>query len=178
MKDILRYGFILGFICFLASSVLAVVNGITEPKIRLQKESAQELGLKEVMPFGAIFEPKFKEGEIIYYAAYDHRHRLQGFALRLETKGYSSAIEALAGLNLNLEINQIKILSQNETPGLGNRILETSFLAQFKGKNLDTLNQVEAITGATISSLAVTNAIKNKISELKSQMLQEIAYEQ
>lgn len=174
MKETLRYGLILGLICFLASSVLAVVNGITEPKIKLQKERKENLGLKEVVPQGEIFAPKFQEGKIIYYLVYNKAKRLEGFAIKTEAKGYSSNIETLAGLNLNLELGNIKLLSQNETPGLGNRISDASFLSQFKGKNLDSLAQVQAITGATISSSAVINAIKNKISELKSQLLEEI----
>lgn len=174
MREMVRYGFILGLICFLASAVLAVLNGITEPKIRLQKETAQNMSLKEVMPSGVSFEPKFEDGKIIYYGVYDQRYKLLGFVINLEAKGYSSDIGALAGLNFNLELGNIRILSQNETPGLGNRILEDTFLAQFKGKNLDSLNQVQAITGATISSSAIINALKNRIAELKNQLLQEI----
>src|SRR3989338_6563424 len=131
MRETVRYGFILGFICFLASGVLSVVNGLTEPKIKLQKEIEENLGLKEVMPQGVSFTPKFQEGKIIYYAVYDNSNKLQGFVLKSEAKGYSSNIETLTGLNLNLKIGNIKVLSQNETPGLGNRISEPSFLSQF-----------------------------------------------
>lgn len=170
----MRYGFILGFICFLASGILSVVNGITEPKIKLQKEIEENLGLKEVMPQGIIFEPKLEEGKIIYYKVYNDTHKLQGFVLKSEAKGYSSNIETLASLNLNLKIGNVKILSQNETPGLGSKILAETFLSQFKEKDLDSFAKVEAITGATISSSAVTNALKDKLLALKSQLVKEI----
>lgn len=174
MKEIIKYGFILGIICFLASGVLSVVNALTSPKIKLQKEIKENLGLKEVIPEAIVFKPQVLDGKIIYYLAYDNAQRLNGFVVKSEGKGYSSNIEILAGLNLKLEITDIKILSHNETPGLGNRISETSFLGRFKDKTIDSLNQVQAITGATISSSAVINSIKNKISELKDQLLKEI----
>lgn len=176
MKEILRYGFILGFICFLASAVLSVVNGITEPKIQAQRQMQEESAMNEVLPEVINFKPHYQGEKIIYYSAFDSLGRLKGFLIKAEAKGYSSNIETLVGLDLKLEIIQIKILSQNETPGLGNRILEASFRNQFKDKNLDSFEQIQAITGATISSAAVINTVKNKILELKDQLLKEISY--
>lgn len=176
MKETIKYGFILGLICFLASSVLAIVNGITEPKIELQKKQEENSGLKEVMPDSTSFKPVFQDDKIIYYLVYNDNNKLSGFVVRAQNKGYSSDIEVLAGLNTNLEITNIKILSQNETPGLGSLITEPSFLGQFKGKNLDTFQEVQAITGATISSSAVINAVKTRISELKEKLLVEVSY--
>ena len=173
MKETIKYGLILGLICFAASSVLAVVNEIAQPKIKLQKEKDEGLALKEVMAQGSAFKPHYQDEKIIYYTAYDGNNKLNGFVIKSLAKGYASNIEALAGLNLDLEITNVKILSQNETPGLGNRILEPSFLSQFSQKTLDTFNRVQAITGATISSGAVINSIKNKIAELKDQLSKE-----
>lgn len=176
MRETIKYGLILGLICFLSSSVLAVVNGITESKIKLQKEKEESLALKEALPEAAVFKPVFQEAQIIYYTAYDSDAQLNGFVIKSQGKGYSANIEVLAGLNLNLEIVNVRILSQNETPGLGNRISEPPFLEQFKGKNLDTFSQVQAITGATVSSGAVINAVKNRISELKEKLFVEVSY--
>lgn len=174
MKEMLKYGFILGLICLLASGILSVVNAVTEPKIKLQKEAAENLALKEVMPEGVSFKPRLEGEKVIYYTALDSAGKINGFIVKAEGKGYSSVVEAMAGLSPNLEITNVKILSQNETPGLGNRIMKVSFLAQFKGKGVDTFNQVQAITGATISSRAVINSLNNKISELKGRLQKEI----
>jgi len=176
VKETIKYGLILGLICFLSSSVLAVVNGITEQKIKLQKEKEESLALKEALPESASFKPAFQEAQIIYYTAYDSEDKLNGFVIKSQGKGYSANIDVLAGLNLNLEVVNVRILSQNETPGLGNRIAEAPFLEQFKGKNLDSFSQVQAITGATVSSGAVINALKNRISELKEKLLVEVSY--
>ena len=79
----------------------------------------------------------------------------------------------------------IKILSQNETPGLGSKIIEVEqdetiwsalsqekkeeaavpkpwFQEQFRGENIDSLDQIETITGATISSTGVIDSIREK----------------
>lgn len=173
MKETIRYGFVLGLICFLASGVLAVVNGLTEPKIELNKVEKEEAALKEVLPKAIKFIANKEEGGADYYLAYDEKNSLVGVAIKSSSKGYSSIIESLAGLDKNLEIVSIKILSQNETPGLGSRVSEESFLSQFIGKKLDSLWQVQAITGATISSTAVINSVNNKIEELAGVLLKE-----
>ncbi|MFH0839420.1 MAG: FMN-binding protein [Candidatus Omnitrophota bacterium] len=174
MKEIARYGLILGIICFLASGILAAVNAVTEPRIEIEKEKEERLALKEVMPDSGNFEPVSKDGEFLYYKAYDSSGRLNGFVVKSESKGYSSDIEAMAGLGLNLEITNVKILSQNETPGLGTRVTEPKFLGEFKGKDITSLSEVDTITGATISSSSVIRAVQNKIAELKDSLLKEI----
>lgn len=173
MKEMLKYGFILGFICFLSSSVLAIVNNVTEPMIRQQKEKEESSSFSELMPESLDFKARYRDEKIIYYAAYDSNNKLNGFIVKTKTRGYASDIETAVSLSLKLEIIGIKILSQNETPGLGNRITEAAFLGKFQGKSADTLNEVQAITGASISSRAVINSVRDKIQELKEQLLFE-----
>ena len=174
MKELLKYAFILGLICFLSSSVLAVVNGITESHILLQKEKAADLALRQIMGAEFYFKPHYIDEEIDYYKAYSRQDQaLAGFVLKARTKGFNSQIEILTALNLNLEVSQVKILSQNETPGLGTRISEGNFLERFKNRDIEDLNQVEAITGATISSGAVIKAVKGSLAGLKEELERE-----
>lgn len=176
MKETIKYGFILGLICFLSSGLLAIVHGVTEEKIALAKEKEINAALREVMPQGYDFKPQIKEETIIYYSVYDHSKKLIGFALKSANKGYSSEIEVLTGLDIGLKITNVKILSHNETPGLGNRITEPQFIGQFTGKTSESLDQAQVITGATISSGAVMHAVKDKITELKDQLIKEIRH--
>ena len=62
----------------------------------------------------------------------------------------------------------IKVLSQNETPGLGGQVADASFTSRFSGKNISDLNDIQAITGATISSRAVIDLVKKKAEEVLS----------
>jgi electron transport complex protein RnfG len=71
-------------------------------------------------------------------------------------------------------VRKINILHQGETPGLGDEISTDPFMEQFRGKDLDHLvvikgeteDKIQAITGATISSRAVTNGVKDGVKML------------
>lgn len=174
MKELFKYAFILGLICFLSSSVLAVVNGITESHILLQKARAEDLALRQIMGKEFHFKPHYIDERIDYYKAYSSQDQsLAGFVLKAQAKGFNSQIEILTALNLSLEVSQVKILSHNETPGLGTRITEGDFLSRFKNKGLEGLSQVEAISGATISSSAVIKAVKGNLAGLKEELERE-----
>jgi electron transport complex protein RnfG len=83
-------------------------------------------------------------------------------------KGYGGLIKIMVGINPDNSLRRFKILQQQETPGLGSKITETAFRNQFE--NLPFAPEswrlkkdgggIEAITGATISSRAVTEAIR------------------
>lgn len=166
MKEMLRYGFILALICVIASGLLATVNSITKSKIITQAKAEEEAALLEVWPEAVRFEPVKSDGDIIYYKAYDKDRRLLGVAFKTSGKGYSSIIDTLVAMTKEGKINAIKILSQNETPGLGAGIVESSFTGKFANKNIQGLDQVQAITGATISSQAVIDSVKKNAEEI------------
>jgi len=94
-------------------------------------------------------------------------------------KGYSSYIHILASVDRNFIVQKISILSHGETPGLGDEIEKDYFLNQFQGKSANTLvvikgetaDKIQAITGATISSRAVTeDGVKNGVTMLKEKL--------
>lgn len=166
MKEMLRYGFILAMICIVAAGLLAGVNTLTRPKIIAQAQAEEELSLKEVMPGTEEFEPVRQNDEIIYYKAFAKKQKLIGVVFKAVGKGYSSEVQTMAGMLKDGTITAIKILSQNETPGLGARVSDSSFTGQFKDKK--DLKEVEAITGATISSKAVIDSVNKKAEEIKT----------
>jgi electron transport complex protein RnfG len=168
VKEMLRYGFILAVICIVAGGLLAGVNVLTKTRIVAQAQTEEDSSLKEVFPEAAHFEAVKSGEEIIYYKAHDKDKRLLGAAFRASGKGYSSTIETMVGMLKDGTIKAIKILSQNETPGLGARVAEDSFTSRFSNRGLQNLNEVEAITGATISSRAVIDSVKKKAEEIKA----------
>jgi electron transport complex protein RnfG len=167
MKEMVRYGFILALICTVAAGLLASVNSLTKMRIMQQAQAEEEASLKGVIPEGEYFEPVKSGEEIIYYKAFDKGGNLAGIAFKASGKGYSSTIETMVGMKKDGTITAIKVLSQNETPGLGARIAEPSFIGQFANKNITRLAEVQAITGATISSKAVIDSVKKKAEEIK-----------
>lgn len=106
-----------------------------------------------------------------------------GYIVEGYGKGYSSYIHVLASVDKNFAIKKVSILGHAETPGLGDEIEKDYFLNQFKGKGADNLvlvkgeteDKIQAITGATISSRAVTeDGVKNGVKMLKEKLSGEV----
>jgi len=175
-NNYLRFPLTLFIICFLSSSFLAVVYKITQPEIKAQMLGEIEGSLNEVVPQASSFKSVQYEDsdEIYYYEALDKKRNIMGYAFKTQKKGYSSVIETMVGIKTNGEIVNIKIISQNETPGLGTKIEEVIdgesrpwFQAQFSGREIKGLNdEIQIVTGATISSKAVIDSIKEKVREI------------
>jgi electron transport complex protein RnfG len=97
---------------------------------------------------------------------------LEGYIVQTFGKGYSSYINILVALDRDFTVQKISILHHAETPGLGDDITLPWFKDQFRGKDMghlevikgETKDKIQAITGATISSRAVTNAVRDAVS--------------
>ena len=184
-----KFGSILGMICMIATALLASVNAVTSGRIRAQAEEELQASLKEVMPDGTQFDPVNVNGETLYFRVTAADGSLLGAAFKASAKGYSSVIDTIVGMKPDGTINAIKIVSQQETPGLGSRITEVEatvsimdflrgerqqtglrpwFQTQFDHKKVSDLDSVEAITGATISSRAVIDSVKQKARQIQS----------
>ena len=171
MKETIKLGKYLFIICAVAGVTLAGTNYFTIKKIVSQKLKAENAALKEVLPVAFCFEVKNnfpKNG-------FDEKNNIVGYVLKVTATGYSSQIEALVGLDRDFKVTGVKILSQTETPGLGSKISEKYFLSQFIGKfsekiilkKDDKAGEINGITSATISSRAITDAIRKNIDEFK-----------
>jgi electron transport complex protein RnfG len=107
-----------------------------------------------------------------YYIAYDIEGNRVGYIFPAAAQGYGGEIKMFVGLDLNKDITGVKIVSQSETPGLGSQIAEVKygektpwFTSQFKGLSMSRLNfdNIQAVTGATVSSRAVLEGVKESI---------------
>lgn len=171
MKTFARYGFILGVICILAGGLLAGVNALTKDRILAQAKEQERRTLLEVLPGAARFDPVTSSNEeVIYYKAYNTDEQLMGVAFKASGRGYSNIIDVMVGMNLQRVISSIKVMNHNETPGVGTRILDSSFTSRFANKDAAAVSQVQAITGATVSSKAVINAVEKKTAEIQTLM--------
>ena len=172
MKEMARYGFILGVICFSSALVLGLTYHFTRPAIEAQVLEEEKAGMKDVLGFADTFIAK-RIGAIEYYEGRS-KNNLAGFVLKAQAKGYGGPIDMMVGLDLNGQITGIKILSHSETPGLGSQITEIKtgedspwFLKQFSGRRPEdlSLRNMSAITAATITSKAVIDTVKEKAQE-------------
>jgi len=123
------------------------------------------------------------------YAGYDKNGKLAGVAIEAQGQGFQDVLQILYGYSPDCEcVVGMKVLDSRETPGLGDKIeTDPAFVANFKALDakLDTdknkmLNpivlvkkgeknkkwQVEAITGATISSRAIANILRKSTKKV------------
>lgn len=128
------------------------------------------------------------EGETVY-AAFDEQGKLKGIALAAGAQGYQDVVKLLYGYDPACScIRGIKILKMTETPGLGDKIaFDPGFLRNFEALSAvvnasgDGLTnpieavkhghkqfawEVDAISGATISSVAVANALNRSMQRM------------
>lgn len=173
MKQLIKFGLILGSICLIATLVLAVTYEMTKPKIDAQRRAEEQAALNKIIPDAGSFEAK-KAGDIEYFEALKDGVSV-GYCIKATGSGYAGYIRMMVGIDPNGIIKGVRILEHQETPGLGSKIAETRpgeaephFLKQFRGKQAKTVTvrkDVDAITGATISSKAVTDAINKTVSD-------------
>jgi electron transport complex protein RnfG len=168
-----RFGLILGVICLIATLVLAATYEITKPKIEAQLKAEEQAALKNILPEATSFEAK-TAGDIDYFEALKDGE-LIGYCVKVTGSGYAGYIRIIVGIDTNGIMKGVRIIEHQETPGLGAKINEVRpgekepyFLKQFRGKQARTATvkrDIDAITGATISSKAVTDAINRTVTE-------------
>jgi electron transport complex protein RnfG len=99
-----------------------------------------------------------------------------GYAFIATGKGYGGAISILVGLQDAATIKGISIISQSETKGLGSRVTLPNFTDKFTGKKIDDVKikseggAIDGITGSTVSSKAVINAVRETALEKIKQL--------
>jgi len=164
---IIDYPLRLLIVCVIAAGLLAFVYESTSKTIEINNEKEKISKVKMVLPKDVDEIKEFK-AENPYYKGIKSG-KVVGYAIVSSSKGYGGDINILVGIDTNRKITKIEILSHKETPGLGAKIEDKNFLAQFFGKTKvesvlkkdDSLNgQIDAIAAATISSRAFTKAVQ------------------
>ena len=153
---------VLTVICLVWGGLLAAVYDFTKEGIERAENAEINAILSEIFPGENI---QFVENvENDYYTCLENGV-LVGYATIAEGKGYGGKMKVIVGINLDNSVAGVRVLSHSETVGVGSRITEDEFLSQFTGKTLENLQlkqnggEIDAITGATISSTAVTSAV-------------------
>ncbi len=184
MKDkILMIVFVLVLGSILTAALVAV-NYVTTPVIEKNEEIATKSSILRALNIH--FDPESVEetfagnvevrrrGGTTYYIT-----KKDDIALPYAGSGLWGPIEGIIAVQPDLEhLKGITIIRQEETPGLGSRITEADYLAQFQGKRftegLETVqpgrssrdNQIDSITGATMTSEAFISIINENLREV------------
>jgi len=168
MKEPLKLGLYLFVIAAVAGLALAAVNHLTRDRIARQMSEREQAALRDVLPQAASFRPQADCQEGL-----DASGAVIGYVLWIGAPGYASTIEAFVGVDREFKVTGVKILGQNETPGLGAKVGEPKFTGQYTGKGAAEIRlkkdggTIDAITAATVSSRALTNTIQERLDEFQ-----------
>ncbi|KXS45188.1 RnfABCDGE type electron transport complex subunit G [Methanolobus zinderi] len=167
-------------ISVLAALLLAITYIPTSAQLEENMIAAQKEILGQLMPNAQNFEPvegaENAEGEreILYYRAVDDSGNIIGYAFFREQGGAQGPIVVAGAVDSSFSnVLGMDVLSHEETPGLGSKITNTEFRSQFEDIPVSQLalsssgGSIDSITGATISSQAVVDAMDAKIEEIE-----------
>lgn len=157
-------------ICFGAG--LAAVQAKLGPIIQKNKDN-EMLSQYTLVPTAV--KGRFLEGNKDVVEALDAGDKLVGYVVKGSGVGFADKVEVLIGLDGRAEtITGIFVLSQKETPGLGDKITREPFLANFRGIPADGNLEVDkkggtivAVTSATVSSETVTYTVNRAVREFQ-----------
>jgi electron transport complex protein RnfG len=179
-RDIAKITMNLVIVYLVGGLILAAVYAKTSPIMYRNALLAKETALRQLMPEADKIEKagdwSVHEKNAEYFIA-KKEGKVIGYIVQSYGKGYSSYIDTLVAVDTDFKVRKISILDQKETPGLGDEIDTATFRKQFEGKDIshlkvvktETTEDVQAVSGATISSRAVTeDAVRNGVAFLTS----------
>jgi len=196
VPEYLKFPLVLTVVPVISAASLAGLYALTLPAKEAMAAKETEDALKVVFPEAAGFELKHArvDGKPFEYRVAKRDGETLGFVAVGQAMGYSSQLRVMVGVDRQLDVQGVKILYQNETPGLGTKVDEVNsrktwwtvltgtspdesrlrpwFQVQFNGKRIPVKvdkdgGTIESITGATISSRAVCNAVDKAVDRLK-----------
>ena len=176
-------------ITFILGLLLGVTYMYTKEPIAQQVAHQLQVSMEQAFPeaeFEALDESQWKdlvsEGNPqineVYKAMQDGE--FAGYVVNVASKGYGGDIAIIVGVNTDKEITGVVISSHNETAGLGANAVKEDFRDQYKGKTYPVLSKdepgsdqaVDALTGATITSRAVTSGV-DAVADLIDKLIKE-----
>lgn len=167
-KYIFRLTLTLLLITSVVAGLLGLTNYLTEDSIRRHTEEKAQQAMQEVLPADS-YEPLEVQTEGISAA---YRAGDKGYVVRVTTNGFGGAIDMMVGVDTECRVTGVSIISHAETASLGANCTRENFRAQYVGKSGELAvdkdgGQIEALTGATVTSRAVTKGVALALSFVK-----------
>ena len=160
MKKSVQSTLVLVAICAVMAVLLAVTNAITAPIIQKNQEAAANEALLVVMPNGEGFEKMdISAYELPATVTEVYKEANGGYVVTLTTAGYGSGFVIMCGVSADGTVTGAVCLSSTETLGY-----EKTFGESFTGKDAAGVDAVDTISGATKTTAAYKNAIKDALN--------------
>lgn len=176
LKEILRPALMLFIIGAVCTALLAGTNLLTKDKIAEITAKQENEAKAAVLPNATNFsEEKSITVDGVSYTYYEGSADggTVGAVIPVTTKSYGGDLSLVVGIDYaTSKITGVKITSINDTAGLGMKAKNADFLDRYLNKsgeigvnkNTPADNEIQAITGATITSKAVTGAVNTAFS--------------
>jgi len=161
----------LAITCLLSGAIIAGVYTVTEPAAEAQRVKAKNDAMRELVKDAESF--KAVDGKEGWYAALKGG-QVVAYIVPSQGKGYGGAIQMLAAVAPDGKVIDFKVLRHAETTKEAARITGFEFRSQFAGKTAGDLEvvkaptdkNIQALTGATITSRAMTGGIRVAVEEV------------
>ena len=183
MKELFKLTVVLTIICSLAATALALVYTITKDPIAYQQRLKKLRAIKAVQPdydnepdqdYIDLKTDESTEGDggLTRFYITKKGDTPTGVVFMTSAVGYGGLIDLMVGVNPEGTITGVQVLRHTETPGLGAKITEDTFMQQFTERNLENTNwalkkeggDIDQISGATISPQAVVKALNQGLT--------------
>jgi Na+-translocating ferredoxin:NAD+ oxidoreductase subunit G len=172
----------------LAGLLIVLVYRATTPAIEANRASVVQAAIAEVLQHPARWDTLYLDGGKLTkspvgdrskleraYEGFDESGKAIGVAIQAGEPGFADVISVMFGMNeTDGSLLAMKILAQKETPGLGDKVeKDSAFIQQFTGAKAPIAavkggrkppSEIDAITGATISSRTVVKVINNAVA--------------
>lgn len=158
--------------CLISGIIIALVYYFTAPIAIEKSEELKTEAMKSLVSDADSFKPV--PGKAEWFVA-EKAGKVIDYIVPSESKGFGGKIKLLVAVSTDGKVKDFNILAHNETPGLGDNASKDPFRNQFKGKDAEKLvvvkdpsitDEIEAMTGATISSRAVTKGVSEAVQEV------------
>ena len=157
LKDVI----VLVAICVVFTLGLALTNSITEPVITKRLNDLANAALLEVMPDGGDFEKVDLSGKTLPATVEEvYEASNGGYVFKLVVNGFKPGMTLMVGVDANGAITGTKCISHQETSGYGTKVVE-QYPNVLPGVTEATIDGVDAVAGATVTSNAYKNAMKD-----------------
>lgn len=177
LREILAPAATLFSICAIVTAALALTNSATMEPIARINAQAEAAARQEVLPAAVTFEERPLEGQpTAPCLGKDQAGLPAGWVIVTQAKGYGGTVKVMTGIDLAGTVTGVTILSHEETVGLGANATKEAFRDQycqpvpeegfsvFKAGQPGGEGKIAAMTGATITSNAVTDAVNEAIA--------------
>ena len=160
MKKSILSTIVLVAICSVMAILLAITNQITAPVIEANQNAAANEALLQVMPEGQGFEKLDISGYTLPATVNEvYKETNGGYVVRMTTAGYGSGMIIMCGVNAEGVVTGTVCLGSSETLGY-----EKTFGENFIGKDATGVDAIDTISGATKTTAAYKNAVKDAIN--------------